>query len=295
MIYLILSIVSSASMTLVLKLFRDQKGNRFGILLGNYLTCVLIALLSIPRKSLLWTGSGTTLAIGVLGGVFFVAALVAMQTSVRFNGATLTAAFGKLGLVVSLLVSVFWFGERPGVMQLIGICTVLCALIVMHTGRKEERAAKTSLGLLLLTLLTGGCGDSMAKVFDQFGDASENVLYIFWVFHILRSDKPACAVGNAAHREEDHSERICRRNRCGYSKLLFLLSSAGRPEPSSSRAGFSDFQYRHDSARFPVQRPVFPGAPDPPAADRHRSDSGGPGIPEFSITQLHRMNKYPSS
>ena len=182
MIYLILSIVSSASMTLVLKLFRDQKGNRFGILLGNYLTCVLIALLSIPRKSLLWTGSGTTLAIGVLGGVFFVAALVAMQTSVRFNGATLTAAFGKLGLVVSLLVSVFWFGERPGVMQLIGICTVLCALIVMHTGRKEERAAKTSLGLLLLTLLTGGCGDSMAKVFDQFGDASENVLYVFWVF-----------------------------------------------------------------------------------------------------------------
>ena len=184
MVALILAIVSSASMTLVLKLFRGQSGNRFGILLGNYLTCVVIALLSIPRKSMLWTGSETTALLGIIGGGFFVAALVAMQTSVRVNGATLTAAFAKLGLVVSLLVSVFWFGERPGVMQLIGIVLVLCALIVMHTGPKDDevRTKKTSLGLLLLTLLTGGCGDGMAKVFDQLGNGGENVLYIFWVF-----------------------------------------------------------------------------------------------------------------
>ena len=164
MVALILAIISSASMTLVLKLFRGQSGNRFGILLGNYLTCVVIALLSIPRKSMLWTGSETTALLGIIGGGFLVAALVAMQTSVRVNGATLTAAFAKLGLVVSLLVSMIWFGERPGVMQLIGIVLVLCALIVMHAGPKKNAklAGKTSLGLLLLTLLTGGCGDGMA-------------------------------------------------------------------------------------------------------------------------------------
>lgn len=184
MVALILAIISSASMTLVLKLFRGQSGNRFGILLGNYLTCVVIALLSLPHVSMLWTGSTKTVLLGSIGGGFFVAALVAMQTSVRVNGATLTAAFAKLGLVVSLLVSVIWFGERPGVMQLIGIVLVLCALIVMHAGPKKDAklAGKTSLGLLLLTLLTGGCGDGMAKVFEQLGNAGENVLYIFWVF-----------------------------------------------------------------------------------------------------------------
>lgn len=184
MLSLILAIVCSASMTLVLKLFRTQSGNRFGILLGNYLTCVVIALFSLPHTSMLWKWSTSTVLLGIIGGGFFVAALVAMQTSVRVNGATLTAAFAKLGLVVSLIVSVVWFGERPGAMQLIGIVLVLSAIIVMHVGPKKdaEQAKKTSLWLLLLTLLTGGCGDGMAKVFDQLGNAGENVLYIFWVF-----------------------------------------------------------------------------------------------------------------
>ena len=39
MLVLFLAMLSSASMALVLKLFRAQKGNRYGLLLGNYLTC----------------------------------------------------------------------------------------------------------------------------------------------------------------------------------------------------------------------------------------------------------------
>ena len=186
MLALILAIFCSASMTLALKRFRTQDGNRYGILVGNYLTCILIAVLSLPDKRLIWAGHVSSLGFGILGGVFFVAALVAMQTSVRINGATLTAAFAKLGLTVTLLVSILWFRERPGVVQLIGIVLVFAALLILH-GRKdnaEQAAGKASVPLLLLTLLLSGCADSMAKVFEELGDAHENVLYFFWVFLI---------------------------------------------------------------------------------------------------------------
>ena len=42
--------------------------------------------------------------MSVIGGFLFVAGLVLMQTSVAANGAALTAAFSKLGLIVPLLI-----------------------------------------------------------------------------------------------------------------------------------------------------------------------------------------------
>jgi hypothetical protein len=41
MLYLLLAIVTGAAMAIVLRIFRDPKGNRFGIILGNYLTAVV--------------------------------------------------------------------------------------------------------------------------------------------------------------------------------------------------------------------------------------------------------------
>lgn len=182
--YLIFAILSSASIALVLKLFRAQKGNRYGILLGNYLTCVLIALLTMPDRGKILHGSATTLCFGAIAGVFFVAALVLMQSSIKVNGATLTTAFTKLGLIVTLILSFAWFRERPGTLQLIGIGLVLGALAVMYFGGNRSAGAREGKGviLLILTMLGGGFGDSMAKVFERYGKASESVLYFFWLF-----------------------------------------------------------------------------------------------------------------
>lgn len=182
--YLIFAILSSATIALALKMFRAQKENRYGLLLGNYLTCVLIALLSMQDRRAILNGSLSTLSLGAIAGVFFVAALVFMQSSIKVNGATLTTAFTKLGLIVTLILSFAWFRERPEIFQLIGIGLVLLALIIIHFGERKSRRSKNGAGILLLilTLLGGGLGDSMAKVFEHYGKASESVLYFFWLF-----------------------------------------------------------------------------------------------------------------
>lgn len=185
MLVLLLAMLSSASMALALKLFREPKGNRYGLLLGNYLTCILIALLLMPDRSLLLRSQPVTLVCGAAGGLLFVAGLVTMQSSVRLNGASLSAAFSKLGLLVSLALSLVCFGERPGALQLVGVLLVIPAMLLIHAGQPgdaENEGGARSFPLLLLTLLAGGCADSTAKVFEQLGDHAEDGPYFFWLF-----------------------------------------------------------------------------------------------------------------
>ncbi len=180
MLFLLLAILSSASMALALRRFHNPVGNRYGIILGNYLTCILLALLLTPRGSSVLAGSGGTLLMGAVTGFFYVAALVGMQTSVHRNGAGLTSAFARLGLVISLLVSVLFFGERPAPLQLAGVTLVLAALVLIHAG--GESGSKRGFWILLLTLLFSGGADAMSKVFEQLGDPAENTRFFFWLF-----------------------------------------------------------------------------------------------------------------
>ena len=54
--YLILATCSSAVMAIVLRIFQNSKGNRYGIILGNYLFCILISWISLPDRSLVLDG-----------------------------------------------------------------------------------------------------------------------------------------------------------------------------------------------------------------------------------------------
>ena len=182
MLYLVLAVLSSASMALVLKCFRNQKGNRYGILLGNYLTCVAISLIMLPDKGLILSGSWVTLVCGMGGGLFFVLALVCMQSSIRANGAGLSSAFARLGLIVALGISILLFHESPSAIQFVGIGLALAAIVLLRTDGSAKKRGRGGFGLLLLTLAASGCADAMAKVFDAYGSKSQDSLYFFWLF-----------------------------------------------------------------------------------------------------------------
>ena len=82
---------------------------------------------------------------------------------------------------MSLLVSILWFGERPGPLQLLGVLLVLAALVLIRGGDEGGRAKK-GFWLLLLTLLCSGGADAMSKVFEQLGDPSQSTHFFFWLF-----------------------------------------------------------------------------------------------------------------
>ena len=183
MLYLLTAIFSSAAMALALRRFRNPAGNRYGILLGNYLTCVLLAAVLTPQGASPLRCGGATLWMGAAAGFFYVAALVLMQTSVHRSGAGLTSAFARLGLVVSLAVSILFFRERPRAIQLAGLGLALAALLLIRGGEPDgSKAGRRSFWLLLLTLLCSGGADAMSKVFEQLGKAEESTQFFFWLF-----------------------------------------------------------------------------------------------------------------
>ena len=179
---LALAVLSTASLTLLMRLFSTSGRNRYGMILGNYLTCSLIGFLLIPQKAMLLNAHPATIGYGIIGGCLFVLSLVCMQTSIGVSGAILTSAFSKLGLIVPITLSIFLFHEMPTLLQGAGLLIVLCAFLVMNRSSDPEKPQEFHLLSLLIVLLTGGMADAMAKVYSAVQLPAEEPVYMFVLF-----------------------------------------------------------------------------------------------------------------
>ena len=56
MIYLIFAILFSASLALALRISETFSDNRYGILVGNYVTCLVVAFILLPDKNIFAAG-----------------------------------------------------------------------------------------------------------------------------------------------------------------------------------------------------------------------------------------------
>lgn len=184
-IFLLLAVISSASVSLILKLFSRPKGSRFGLFLGNYLVCVCIAFSGIIRQTAVRRPDAVMLILGLISGALFIAGLVGMQSSIRQNGATLTAAFAKLGLVIPLAVSILLYGERPRTLQVIGILLVFAAIFIIHPlGQDNGESSRQAVHIvpLLTVLIVCGSGDAMIKIFEHTGQADNGSMFFLILF-----------------------------------------------------------------------------------------------------------------
>ena len=64
---LILAMICSASTALFLRIFSSSSANRYGIILGNYLTCALTGLLLLENRNLIFHARPVTYLCGLAG------------------------------------------------------------------------------------------------------------------------------------------------------------------------------------------------------------------------------------
>lgn len=196
MIYLILAVLCSASMAVALRLSEEYSSNKYAILMGNYVTCTVVAFLLLPEKQILPTAEFlmaatagepglkaammTAIAAGVLNGIFFLGTLLLLQYSIRKNGAVLSSAFAKLGIMLPVAASVLFLGERPTILQTAGMILVVAAILVINLEKgKEGVSAKMA---LLVLFVVSGAGDGMSKVFEHIGERRFDALFLFYTF-----------------------------------------------------------------------------------------------------------------
>ena len=178
MLYLIAALLCSAMVSIVLKAGERWEYDRYGMLMINYLSCLIPFVASRLGKPLPSIDADLVLclAFAAANGFLYIAGMVMNQINVRRNGAMLQSAFSRLGVMVPTCLSIICFGERPSIREIIGIALVVAAFLMMNIpqGNNGKAQTKPAIFLLLLGLLTNGLVDSMLKVFEVFGRESLN-------------------------------------------------------------------------------------------------------------------------
>lgn len=182
MLFLILALVFSAVLALVLKYLNTS--SPYGVYLVNYITCALLAFATLQPKTL-YNGDATPCWLGAITGLVYLASLAANGYSIHKNGAILSSVFTRLGVLVPIGLSVTLFGERPTLLQGLGVALAVVAAVGMN-GLPGKTAApaqcKVYLLPLVLTLLLNGTADAMSKVFNQLGRRQDDGLFMFYIF-----------------------------------------------------------------------------------------------------------------
>ncbi len=172
MIYLILAIASSALVSLSLRASEGKIQNKYGMLLVNYVICAACSFfymdkgLDYPAQS----GTGFMLVLGVIHGLFYLGTLLMMQYSTTHNGVVLSSTFMKLGVLIPTLMAITLFGEQPKTTQIFGIVLALIAIVMLQFEKGALHQGNKKWWLLLL-LVGGGFADSLANVYEQYGNA----------------------------------------------------------------------------------------------------------------------------
>ena len=81
MIYLLLSILFNAMMSIVMRLAENRVKYRVSILATSYLACVITGLFFLGNRSLFpgTEGMGLAIGMGMVNGLFFMSALIYAQ------------------------------------------------------------------------------------------------------------------------------------------------------------------------------------------------------------------------
>ena len=160
MLALVLTILSSLSISLLLKTHEVRKGNRLVLAGSNY---VVAASLGIILSEELRSGvplSTLWLGIGFLIGVGFVAGFILQMRAIREAGLAITASVARIATLGPVLLSVLIYNEIPTLLGFAGIGFGLLAFLFI--GRDQRKSGNSSLsgteqvhvgGVVLLTLL----------------------------------------------------------------------------------------------------------------------------------------------
>ena len=183
MLNLILAILSSALVSVVMRLSQRFSRNNLTMLAANYVMCTGVAAFLAGGLIPTGAGSGLTIGLGSICGVLYLLGFVLLQWNIRRAGVVLPATFQKLGVLVPTIAAITIFGESPRVTQLLGVALAVAAILFMQPpgARTGENKDRNLLGLIAL-LLCGGLSDVMSKVFQNWGNAAHADFFLVFTF-----------------------------------------------------------------------------------------------------------------
>lgn len=182
MFNLILAIIASTLISIAMRLGGKYAKNNISMLAANYFMCFVLSFVYTGGNQLLSapSGMGTAVGLGLFNGLLYLVSFLLFQFNIKRNGVVLSTTFMKLGILVSIFISIVIFKEIPGVGQTIGFVIALVAIILINF-EKEKTSADFKFGLILL-LVIGGSAEAMSKVYEELGTADAENQFLLFTF-----------------------------------------------------------------------------------------------------------------
>jgi drug/metabolite transporter (DMT)-like permease len=191
MFSLFLAILSSSSIAWLFKITEGGNYNRYRVTTANYGVAFFVSL-TLFLTNVIKEGSdfnvyqihwGSVLGVGIPAGLFFFLSLVFYQKSVKENGASLSGMFGKLGILLPMMIAIVIWKEIPTLIQSVGICLAIAAMVYVNYSPGQGGLKHTKVSLILL-FFAGGMAEFSNKMFQKMGQTSDKNLFLFVVFFV---------------------------------------------------------------------------------------------------------------
>jgi drug/metabolite transporter (DMT)-like permease len=198
MLYLLLSVLSGASLIFIFKLYQHYNVHTFQAIVVNYITCILVGL-SFPggadvlqAQVLLKPWS----LYAILLGVIFIGAFYLIALSTQKVGVTATSVAAKISLVIPVLFSLLVLKSSLKdytLVNYIGMSLALVAIVLssIRPGADGEQRTPRLLTLVLpfVIFLSSGFADSLINYVNEYHlqahEASQFTMLTFTVSAVI--------------------------------------------------------------------------------------------------------------
>jgi len=179
--FLLLAILCSSSIALIFKISEKNEMNRFVVTTANYLIAFSVSLFMTFFSQPDWSLQSLPTLLGITGGIFFFLSFYYYQKCVRRSGASLSGAFGKMGILIPMTFSFILWQEYPAMIQWVGIGLALLSIIIVNIPKKNEKGG-FHIDLIFLFIF-GGLAEFFNKIFQKYATPSDDKnVFLFFIF-----------------------------------------------------------------------------------------------------------------
>jgi drug/metabolite transporter (DMT)-like permease len=169
MIWLILSILSSASLLLFFKMFEKYNVDTFTAIVVNYFVCVLVGLPLVQNFEINTQSGFGWIYLAILLGSMFISLFFLIGITTQKMGVSVATISMKLGYIFPIIIAFTVYRETINAVKIIGIVLTLLAVVFTSIKNKKNNP-EVSAGLILFPAIIffgSGICDSVVQFAEK--------------------------------------------------------------------------------------------------------------------------------
>ncbi|GBC61733.1 hypothetical protein DENIS_2695 [Desulfonema ishimotonii] len=183
MFYLISAILSSFSISVLIKLNETRGVSTRIVIASSYISASLLGwafILNTDVRSV----SAETLMLGLGGAVLWPATFYLLMWGIRQYGLSLAGTVCRLSLIIPVLFAVIFLRERLTACTLLGLLAAFAAFYLFNPlgARDLNRADRRAIWFFPLLAICFGVVDLWVNLFNTIGPAPEKFIFMTLIF-----------------------------------------------------------------------------------------------------------------